>query len=120
MPFYLGDVTQDPEMASCFTVLRTTGIFAAGGWQKRAEVEIQMYGVVAVADDEALSQVPEGDRVTGSLQILTDQPLYETLISNSGISDKVFWNGNMYRVISRQPWTGFGYWSVIVSRMTGG
>jgi hypothetical protein len=58
--------------------------------------------------------------VTGSLQILTDQPIYETLIQNSGISDKVFWHGNMYRVISCQPWGDFGFWSVIAARMTGG
>ena len=119
MPFSLARVTQSPRLGQCFTVTRTTGVFAAGGWQVTGVESLQFFGVLGIADDEALSMVPEGDRVTGSLVVYTDQPIYPTKAAAGTISDKVEWDGSTYRVTSRAPWGHYGYWGAVLVRMSG-
>ena len=106
-------------MAQCFQIIRQTGQFAAGGWQVTSMENIQAYGVIGIADDEALNQVPEGDRVRGSLAVYTDQPIYPTKASKGLIADQIEWDGSMYRVVSRAPWKHFGYWGAVIVRVTG-
>ena len=119
MPFNLARVTQNSRMAQCFQIIRQTGQLAAGGWQVTNTQNIQAFGVIGIADDEALNQVPEGDRARGSLIVITDQPIYPTKASKSLIADQIEWDGNLYRVVSRQPWSHFGFWQAIVVRTTG-
>jgi len=119
MPFNLARVTQNVRMAQCFQIIRQTGQFAAGGWQVTNTQNIQAFGVIGIADDEALAQVPEGDRVRGSLVIYTDQPIYPTKASKSLTSDQIEWDGATYRVVSSAPWGHFGYWGAVLVRITG-
>jgi len=58
-------------------------------------------------------------RVTGAIQFICPQQVYETLGSRSGISDTITWNGNTYRVQSVGPWADNQFWSAILIRMTG-
>jgi hypothetical protein len=119
MPFNLSAVTQRFSLSQSFTILRTTGSFAAGGWQADAPTEIPAVGVIVPADAKALAQVPEADRVTGSLQIICEQKLHTTSERSSTISDKVRWHGDIYRVTSLLPWNDFGFYSAILVRVTG-
>jgi len=119
MPFNLARVTQNSRMAQCFQIIRQTGQFAAGGWQVTSTEYVQAFGVLGIADDEALNQVPEGDRVRGSIVVYTDQAIYPTKASKNLISDKVEWDGATYRVVSRAPWGHFGYWGAVLVRITG-
>ena len=119
MPFSLDRVTQNPRMAQCFIIIRQVGRFAAGGWQVTDTQNIPAFGVIGIADDEALAQVPEGDRVKGSLVVYTDQPIYPTKASKNLISDQIEWDGSTYRVVSRAPWGHFGYWGAVLVRTTG-
>jgi hypothetical protein len=119
MPLDLSEVTNDPDLGSPVVIIRTTGAFAAGGWKQNEPTEILAFGVVSIADDEALAQVPEGDRVIGALEFVTAQHIYPTLAGKSGTSDKIRWLGNLYRVVSIQPWKHMGFFSAILVRMTG-
>ena len=119
MPRNFSAITQRFSLSQSFTILRTTGAFAAGGWVENTPTEIPAIGVIVVADDEALAQVPEGDRVTGLLQIITDQQLHATSEGAGAISDKVVWHGDTYRVTSLAPWGDFGFCSAILVRVTG-
>ena len=58
MPFNLARVTQNSRLAQSFVVTRTTGQFVAGGWQATSVESLQFFGVIGIADDEALAQVP--------------------------------------------------------------
>jgi hypothetical protein len=118
MPFSLVDVARDPDLAQQFTILRSKGFFGAGGWQD-AVIQVPSYGVIGIADDEALVQIPEGDRVTGSLQLVCEFQIYETQEKRDGLSDKIGWNSNTYRVQSVAPWKDFGFWSAILVRIQG-
>lgn len=119
MPFSLSELANDSDLGQPILILRTAGSFAAGGWQAGAIQQIPGFGVITIADDEALAQIPEGDRVSGSLQLISAQPIYETQAARAGISDKIQWNGNSYRVQSVGPWRDFGFYAAILARMTG-
>ena len=61
----LSQAVNDPDMAELFTIVRTSGAFAAGGWQPGTPQNIQGYGVVSIASGKDLEMVPEGDRIAG-------------------------------------------------------
>ncbi|HJX53168.1 MAG TPA: hypothetical protein VJ801_10420 [Polyangia bacterium] len=119
MAFSLSEIADDPDLGTSFLIIRTTGSFAAGGWVAGTPVQIPASGVIAVAEDEALLQIPEGDRVAGAMQLISSQQIYETQATRAGISDKVLWNGNYYRVVGVAPWADFGFWSAVMVRMSG-
>ena len=120
MPFVnLSEVVNDPDLGETFVILRTKGSFGLGGWIAEVPQQVPAYGVVQPADDEALAQVPEGDRVEGAMQIYCQQPIYETLAKESGISDKVRWHGSTYRVSRRSRWEEFGYYGALLTRIEG-
>jgi hypothetical protein len=123
MPFTLTEIVNDPDLAQAFTLFRSTGQYVAGGWANTV-TQIPSYGVITVASEEALDMVPEGDRVSGSMHVLTAARLYETHEAgvagkNGGLSDQIQWNGQMYRVQAVAPWKDFGFWSAVFVRMTG-
>lgn len=124
--FFLTDLAFDPDLSDCVKIYRTTGKFGLGGWIANPVVEIPVSGTVTIADDEALAQVPEGDRVTGSVQFLSPIPIYETLadqpgsnIEHGAISDKIKWMDNFYRVQQVAKWAHYGFWSAILVRIKG-
>jgi len=139
MAFDLSEVVSDPDLCVEFQILRSTGSFGAGGWIQGPTEEIEAFGVVQPAEDEALNMVPEGDRVTGSLQVFTSQPIYETLAERRerrpndpdwtedhrgeppapALSDKIRWHGHLYRLLAVQPWKEFGYFGAILVRVLG-
>ena len=122
MPLSLDEVAFDPEMGQCFSVQRQNngaGVYAAGGWIPGPIQTLTLYGIVTIASAKALEQVPEGDRVTGSVQVICNQPLYVTSEDREATSDIVVWNGDQYRVQSVAKWFMWGYFSAIVVRMKG-
>ncbi len=119
MPLQLSDIADDPDLGQAISVLRSTGRFIAGGWQSGAPVTVPLFGILMPASDEALQQVPEGDRVVGSLQFICSSQLYETKAERNGVSDKVMWRSSTYRVVSVAPWGDNGYWSAILVRTDG-
>jgi|SRR6185312_4730609 len=121
MPLDLSDVADDADLGEAFCIIRTPGQFALGeiGWQASEPVRIPIWGTWSVTDGKRLQRVPEGDRVTGSMNLVTATEIHQTSEARSEISDQLEWRGNMYRIISVEPWGDYGYWSAVFVRMTG-
>jgi hypothetical protein len=119
MPFGLEDIVNDPDLGDEFVIHRITGHFGAGGWIASPPQVIPAIGVVTVASDKDLSQVPEGDRVRGAMAFLCTQPIYLSSESGKNISDELLWSGELYRVASVAPWTSFGFCKAIAVRKEG-
>jgi hypothetical protein len=119
MPFSLSRAVNSPLMAQTASIIRTTGVFAMGGWKATNTETVPFYGVIAVATDQVLQMVPEGDRVEGSMMALSELPLFRTSLERSGISDELVWRNENYRVRYVGPWTDYGYWFAILERMKG-
>jgi hypothetical protein len=123
MAFELEDVVNDPDLAEVYTVNRSTGVFAAGGWQSSTTV-LQFWGVVTVADSKQLDMIPEADRVRGARMFFSQAPLYVTSElrkdGTSGTSDEIVYGNAKYRVLSvgQYPNRG-GYYCAIAQRMQG-
>ena len=115
----LAEVVNDPFANQPFTIHRTQGSFVAGGWAATARTDIPSSGVITVAGDKALQQVPEGDRAMGSIQVLTTIPIYTTRAERNGISDTITWHDQEYRVQAVGPWGDYGFQSAILVRLSG-
>ena len=123
MAFELQDVVNDPDLAESFDILRSSGTFAAGGWQA-ATVQLPAWGVVTVATDKQLEALPEGDRVHGARLFITEQPLYVTGADRqdgtAGTSDVLLWHNQKYRIVSVGPYENRGgFYSAVAVRMSG-
>jgi hypothetical protein len=119
MPLDLSEIVNDPDLSQDVVVIRSMGSFGLGGWKEQS-VSVAACGIIMPADDQALSQVPEGDRVGGSLQFISAQRIYPTHAGQqAGISDKIQWQGETYKVQSVAPWVDNGFWSAILVRQPG-
>lgn len=120
MPVSLDEVVLDSDLGICFQVLRQNpGQFAAGGFQPGPVETLNYFGIVTVATPKALNQVPKGDRVEGSIQVICNQPIYETSAGRNAVSDQIQWGGDTWRVQNIAPWFQWGYVSAICVRMKG-
>ena len=120
MTLDVSEVALDPDAGSCFQIVRQNpGKQALGGWQPGGTNTILAFGIVTRASPKALLQVPEGDRVEGSLQIVCNQPLYVTSAKKQATSDQIQWCGELYRVQNVAPWGQWGYYSAIAVREVG-
>ena len=119
MAFDLSDIACDPDLGTIVTVIRTTGAFGAGGWIPGTPTEFQVACVFVPAEDEALSQVPEGDRVIGAMQYVGNTEIFHTDASLGQISDKIRWQGKVYRVVSVGTYNDFGFWTAVAVLMAG-
>ena len=118
----LDEAVLDPDIGSCFQVVRQdtgTGTYIAGAFQPGPTQTLNFFGIVAIATPQALEQVPEGDRVAGSIQVICNQQLYETLESREATSDVIQWGGDTWRVQNVARWGSFGFWSAICVRKKG-
>jgi hypothetical protein len=109
----------DPDFAQSFTIQRSTGAFVLGGWQS-ATTSLTAVGIVTVAKERELRQVPEGDRVTGAMLFFSPTILY---LSHGGgkaaVSDQLVWRGDTYRIAKVWPYVDFGFWKAFAVRMSG-
>lgn len=118
MPLDLSEIVCDGDLGQPFNIIRTTGAFGLGGWTANAPVNIAAFGIACPATDEELRMIPEGDRVEGSHFFASSTPIYKTRSdqnnpANSGISDQIAWNGQLYRIMSVGQWMDSGfYWAI--------
>jgi hypothetical protein len=110
----------DPNLAQAYTIQRAVGAFALGGFVVASSTPINVTGVVTVAKERDLVQVPEGDRVTGSMLFYSVQQIY---LSHGGAgaatSDTIVWRGDTYRIAKVWPYVDYGYWKALGVRMSG-
>lgn len=120
MAIDLSNVVTSPDLdAQPFTINRTTGAFAQGGWQANAPTAIPAFGVISTATAKDLDMVPEGDRVRESLVFYNVQQIFVTNAQNSQISDVLVWKGVQYRVYFVADYSTYGFWKAIACRKLG-
>lgn len=116
------DAVSNADIAEPFTIKRSTGSFAAGGWQS-SNTALPAYGVVSVAQDTYLEMVPEADRVHGARVFVSTTPMYvtsdERLDQTAGTSDILIWNIQKYRVHSVGNYINRGFYYAVATRMRG-
>lgn len=107
-----------------FTVYRKKG-----HWDKgkiiQTEDTLTLRGVVSVASPKQLQQIPEGDRVTGTMVFHSPSEIFTTRASGTeststyGTSDELEWQGKRYKVISVLPYVDYGYYKAFATYMEG-
>lgn len=110
----------DPNIASFFSILRSTGgKFAAGGWTD-TKTTLKGRGNVSLASPKDVKALPEGDQITGMISVWSRQELFVTHANDTpGTSDIIVWRKEQYRVVSVIPYPERGYWKAICARMSG-
>jgi hypothetical protein len=128
----VSEVITDPDFVQDFTLYRSSGLFAVGGWQENAPVKFDMTGVVFPTTSKDLNMMPEGDRVTESLTFYApyidaygvnwgdELPFQVTRTGEEqGTSDQIDYNGVRYRIQSVKDYSAYGYCKAIGVRMDG-
>jgi hypothetical protein len=104
------------------TVFRSKGSFVAGRWveQIQSPPSFNLMGIAYPSSEKELAMVPEVDRIRGAMTFLTVEQLYVTHVSPSkGLSDKVQWNDELYKIISLLPWKDYGFYASVGERIAG-
>jgi hypothetical protein len=120
----LAEVVNDADFAQEFEITRSHGgSWIAGKWVNET-IGVPGYGVIQPATPEELEQVPEGDRVKGSLSFHSEAPLFETHTYGpndkfAGTSDVICHRGQKYRLVKVWQWEDFGYYKAIGARISG-
>ncbi len=116
----LSELVTDPDFAQPLTINRSTGAFALGGWQQGTPAPIPIIGVVTVAKERELAQVPEGDQVEGAMLFYSLQQLFLSKgAPDARTSDTITWRGDVYRLAQVWPYADFGYWKALGVRISG-
>jgi hypothetical protein len=120
----LADAINDPELAESFVLLRSTGTFGQGGYQVTV-ANVPSYGVIDNSPGDLLRELPEADRIEGSIGVHTEAVIYETQDdegdndNQSGVSDIILWHGVKWSVYHVWDRSNRGYYSALASRMRG-
>ncbi len=115
----VSDLVGDPDFAQPLAITRSRGVFALGGWQS-ATTSLTARGVANTASGNDLAQVPEGDRVTGTMAFYTRVPLYATRAGAApGLSDMITFQGDLYRLAKVWDRSPNGYYKAVGVRVGG-
>lgn len=116
----MSDIIIDPDFAQSYTVLRSNGSFVDGVWTEGTPTRIVMYGPITVMSPRELSQYPEGDRIKGGMNFFSTKPLYVTRTGQTpGISDKIMWRGEYYKLFNVAPYADYGFYKGSGERIKG-
>ena len=78
-----------------------------------------MRGIVTMATAKDMQMVPEGDRMTGAIRILTTERIYITDGATKDTTDMVLWRGARYRIVKVTPDVDYGFYRSIGTRLDG-
>lgn len=116
----LSRVIHSAMLAQGFEVERRGGHWENGTYTAEEPAVIPLHGIITQARARDLEAIPEADRQSGAIRVLTTERLYVTgEVSENGFSDVVIWNEERYRVISVTLNTDWGYCRSICARMRG-
>ena len=119
----LSRVVLSPRLnVQSLNVYRSSGSFIAGRWTENATspVTIPTKGIAYPSSNKELQMMPEGDRVIGAITFFTVDQLYTTRNDPSkGLSDKIEWKGEMYKILWQNPFQDYGYFMSIAERIVG-
>jgi hypothetical protein len=110
----------DPAFAQTIKVYRKAGDWAPNGEFVITENEIQMAGVISIANAKQIEFIPEGDRIGGEIAIHTLEALYNsrnaTETEQAGVSDEILWHGDRYKIYQVNEYSDYGYYFAIGQR----
>lgn len=116
----LSSVVHSAMLAQGFKVERRGGHWENGIYKADEPTAIPLHGIITQAKARDLAAIPEVDRQSGAIRVLTTERLYVTgEVSVNGFSDVVIWNEERYKVISVTLNTDWGYCRSICARMRG-
>ena len=116
----LSRVVHSPRMSQKITILRRGGSWKCGAWvQDSTPQELSMRGIVTMATAKDMQMVPEGDRMTGAIRILTTERIYITDGATKDTTDMVLWRGARYRIVKVTPDVDYGFYRSIGTRLDG-
>lgn len=108
----LARVIRSPMMSQVITIERQAGSWEDGEFSRDGTPQVlTMRGIVTVATPGDLNQVPEGDRRTGAMRVLTTERLYATgdMANRDKYSDSLLWRGERYKIYSVTPDADYGF-----------
>lgn len=115
----MSEVVNDEFAAQSFQIIRSSGGAYTLGVLNETQTTITSYGVISVAKSRDLIQLPEADRIAGTMVFHTQQPIYETSQTRGATSDILIWRGDQYRVSNVFPYDDYGYVKAFAVRMQG-
>lgn len=119
----LGRIVQSLSLGNQpIKVYRSSGSMVGGRWVEapHSPPYFEMRGIIYPSSEKELKQVPGGDRIAGAITFITTEEILVTRVGNSpGLSDKVEWHGDLYKIISILPWSDYGYYMSIGERIKG-
>jgi hypothetical protein len=115
----MSEIVNDPDLAQPFQIIRKSGgTYTAGVWSE-ISTTITSSAVISVAKSTDLLQLPEADRIAGTMVFHSTQPIYETSQTRGATSDILIWRGDKYRVSNAFPYDDYSYVKVFAVRMQG-
>jgi len=117
----IGRMILNPLFASKFTVTRSNGKFALGGWQEGVPEVISMVGVVLPSTAKEHELLPEAERVKEAFTFYSIKPIYmsRNAAGGSGTSDSIDYFGVVYSIHWIKDYSKFGYYKAIGVRTAG-
>lgn len=120
----ISELLVDPDFATHFKILRTTGVWKGGRFILDSPEELSFYGPVQPPSVKEMEILPEGERLQGIMcfwvkgkDVFLTRDL--TADSKAGISDQFLWRGNHYKIIQIMPWSDYGWVKAFGVRMEG-
>ena len=105
-----------------FDVYRKTGSFVSGGFQSisSSPEAFPIQGIVVPATDKEMKQLPEGDRIVGTMTFWSSTEIYTTRVGeDEGVSDELEWREERYKVLAVGMYVDYGFYYAIAHRMKG-
>lgn len=121
----LSRIATSPNLAQTYLVHRKVGHWEDGRFIQD-ENTIKVFGVVTNANPRELFQLPEGDRVSGTMVFYSTIPLFTThdygyaeSDDSSGTSDEIEWKSSRYRVSTVYDYSIQGFYKAFAVYMEG-
>ena len=117
----LSSVIHSSRLSQDYTILRSSGVWENGEFIKNGIPSmLQFHGIITVATERDLQKVPEGNRQTGAMKILSTEPIYVTgQLEENGFSDVLVWNNEKYQIVAVFPDNDYGFYRGICTRLSG-
>jgi hypothetical protein len=116
----LSEVITDDDFAQEFTLYRSTGDWVAGRWVENTKETVVMDGTIVPMSAREIQQLPEADRIRGSINIFTTEALYLTTAEGTQrTSDQILWKGGLYKLIQINDYSDFGFYGAVGQKIEG-
>ena len=108
--------------AQTFKVYRSEGEFREGGWVEitPSPEYFEVVGIVVPANEKELRQLPEADRIIGTMMFWSPVEIKTTRVGDyDGTSDKLEWRGELFKVVNVGQYVDYFGWPSMAQRIEG-